>query len=118
MINYDVPVEKDHRTPAYETYLHRIGRSGRFGRKGAAFNLVTGEQASSNPSQVKETTCKRWLCTVGVLHFVLTAVFYLSQEKNVLNLISEYFKHEIPEVPYNDEDAFVNVLKEAGLTDG
>ena len=45
MINYDVPVEKDHRTPAYETYLHRIGRSGRFGRKGAAFNLVTGEQA-------------------------------------------------------------------------
>ena len=46
VINYDVPVEKDHRTPAYETYLHRIGRSGRFGRKGAAFNLVTGEQAS------------------------------------------------------------------------
>ena len=36
----------------------------------------------------------------------------------MLNLISEYFKHEIPEVPYNDEDAFVNVLKEAGLTDG
>jgi superfamily II DNA/RNA helicase len=47
VINYDVPVEKDHRTPAYETYLHRIGRSGRFGRKGAAFNLVTGEQVRS-----------------------------------------------------------------------
>lgn len=43
VINYDVPTEKDHRTPAFETYLHRIGRSGRFGRKGAAFNLVTGE---------------------------------------------------------------------------
>jgi hypothetical protein len=42
----------------------------------------------------------------------------LLQEKNVLNAISEYFKHEIPEVPNNDEDAFVNVLKEAGLTDG
>lgn len=44
VINYDVPVEKDWTTPAYETYLHRIGRSGRFGRKGAAFNLVSGEQ--------------------------------------------------------------------------
>lgn len=42
VINYDVPTEKDQRTPAYETYLHRIGRSGRFGRKGAAFNLTCG----------------------------------------------------------------------------
>lgn len=45
MINYDVPVERDSRKPAFETYLHRIGRSGRFGRRGAAFNLVTGSQA-------------------------------------------------------------------------
>ena len=40
------------------------------------------------------------------------------QEKQILDSISEYFKHEIPEVPYNDEDEFMNVLKEAGLTDG
>lgn len=46
MVNYDVPVERDGRLPAFETYLHRIGRSGRFGRKGAAFNLVTGAQVS------------------------------------------------------------------------
>lgn len=43
----NVPVERDLRTPAFETYLHRIGRSGRFGRKGAAFNLVTGETVRS-----------------------------------------------------------------------
>ena len=48
VINYDVPVEKDLSTPAYETYLHRIGRSGRFGRKGAAFNLVSGAKVSSS----------------------------------------------------------------------
>lgn len=41
-----VPVERDSITPAFETYLHRIGRSGRFGRKGAAFNLVTGAKVS------------------------------------------------------------------------
>jgi len=34
VINYDLPKEK-------ETYLHRIGRSGRFGRKGLAINFVT-----------------------------------------------------------------------------
>ena len=46
VINYDVPVERDQKTPGYETYLHRIGRSGRFGRKGAAFNLICGYEVS------------------------------------------------------------------------
>ena len=34
VINYDMPTN-------YENYLHRIGRSGRFGRKGVAINFVT-----------------------------------------------------------------------------
>ena len=34
VINYDLPVN-------IENYLHRIGRSGRFGRKGVAINFVT-----------------------------------------------------------------------------
>lgn len=52
VVNYDVPVERDSRKPAFETYLHRIGRSGRFGRRGAAFNLVNGAQVSlSNTCQ-------------------------------------------------------------------
>jgi ATP-dependent RNA helicase DDX19/DBP5 len=42
VINFDVPTERDFTKPAYETYLHRIGRSGRFGRRGVAFNLLTG----------------------------------------------------------------------------
>ena len=33
VINYDLPKEK-------ETYIHRIGRSGRYGRKGVAINLI------------------------------------------------------------------------------
>jgi ATP-dependent RNA helicase DDX19/DBP5 len=39
VVNYDVPIDKDGK-PDYETYLHRIGRTGRFGRKGTAINLV------------------------------------------------------------------------------
>lgn len=36
VINYDLPPIRKK-----ETYIHRIGRSGRFGRKGVAINLVT-----------------------------------------------------------------------------
>jgi ATP-dependent RNA helicase DDX19/DBP5 len=39
VVNYDVPVDKN-KQPDYETYLHRIGRTGRFGRKGTAISLV------------------------------------------------------------------------------
>ncbi|KAJ4724145.1 DEAD-box ATP-dependent RNA helicase [Melia azedarach] len=44
VINYDLPVKHENRTePDYEVYLHRIGRAGRFGRKGAVFNLLLGD---------------------------------------------------------------------------
>ncbi|KAF9402918.1 translation initiation factor eIF4A [Mortierella sp. AD011] len=36
VINYDIPTNK-------ENYIHRIGRGGRFGRKGVAINFVTAE---------------------------------------------------------------------------
>jgi len=36
VINYDLPANR-------ENYIHRIGRSGRFGRKGVAINFVTQE---------------------------------------------------------------------------
>lgn len=39
VINYDPPVDRD-QNPDFETYLHRIGRTGRFGRKGTAISLV------------------------------------------------------------------------------
>lgn len=39
VVNYDVPLDKDGHA-AYETYLHRIGRTGRFGRKGTAITLI------------------------------------------------------------------------------
>ena len=36
----------------------------------------------------------------------------------MLDAIQQYFQHDIPEVTYDDEDAFVDVLQQAGLTDG
>ena len=39
VINYDLPANK-------ENYIHRIGRGGRFGRKGVAINFVTTEDVA------------------------------------------------------------------------
>ncbi|XP_043695611.1 DEAD-box ATP-dependent RNA helicase 38-like isoform X2 [Telopea speciosissima] len=43
VVNYDLPVKHGTSEPDYEVYLHRIGRAGRFGRKGAVFNLLCGD---------------------------------------------------------------------------
>jgi len=40
VINFDLPVNR-------ENYIHRIGRSGRFGRKGVAINLITEDDAGA-----------------------------------------------------------------------
>lgn len=42
VINFDVPVDQDGR-PDVETYVHRIGRTGRFGRQGVSINFVHDE---------------------------------------------------------------------------
>ncbi|KAG0494988.1 hypothetical protein HPP92_005982 [Vanilla planifolia] len=45
VINYDLPFKHEYKSePDYEVYLHRIGRTGRFGRKGAAFNFLCTEK--------------------------------------------------------------------------
>lgn len=44
VVNYDVPVDKNGQ-PDFETYLHRIGRTGRFGRKGTAINLISDQKS-------------------------------------------------------------------------
>jgi len=40
VINFDLPTNHDTGKPDMETYLHRIGRTGRFGKKGIAINFV------------------------------------------------------------------------------
>jgi len=40
VINYDLPTNR-------ENYIHRIGRGGRFGRKGVAINFITSEDVRS-----------------------------------------------------------------------
>ena len=50
VINYDLPSK-------LENYLHRIGRSGRYGRRGVGINLVT------TPDQSRLTEIQRYYGT-------------------------------------------------------
>lgn len=40
VVNYDLPSDR-------ENYIHRIGRGGRFGRKGVAINFVTNNDVAT-----------------------------------------------------------------------
>lgn len=42
VVNYDLPTNPATRQVDFETYLHRIGRTGRFGKEGLAINFVDG----------------------------------------------------------------------------
>lgn len=60
VINYDLPQNM-------ENYLHRIGRSGRFGRKGVAINFVTNSDVRSMKdieryyhTQIEECSRSAW----------------------------------------------------------
>ncbi|XP_022710554.1 DEAD-box helicase Dbp80-like [Varroa jacobsoni] len=46
VVNYDLPLNREGQ-PDFETYLHRIGRTGRFGKTGVAINFI-------NPDDLKE----------------------------------------------------------------
>ncbi|KAI9002636.1 P-loop containing nucleoside triphosphate hydrolase protein [Gaertneriomyces semiglobifer] len=47
VINYDLPSNK-------ENYIHRIGRSGRFGRKGVSVNFVAAGQDASMLKEIEQ----------------------------------------------------------------
>jgi len=58
VINYELPVEfQNRRMPETETYMHRIGRTGRFGLRGIAISLVT-----DNEMPMLETIKKHYKC--------------------------------------------------------
>ncbi|CAI4225864.1 unnamed protein product [Auanema sp. JU1783] len=55
VINYDVPYYMDNREePDFETYIHRIGRTGRFGKSGIAINFVDTHQAYNMIKKIEQ----------------------------------------------------------------
>ncbi|XP_059903679.1 ATP-dependent RNA helicase DDX19A [Gadus macrocephalus] len=52
VVNFDLPVGRDGNSDN-ETYLHRIGRTGRFGKKGFAFNMVDSQETMDLIHQIE-----------------------------------------------------------------
>ncbi|KAH9945016.1 DEAD-domain-containing protein [Epithele typhae] len=66
VVNYDLPLmnERDHHNradsrPDIETYIHRIGRTGRFGRKGISINFVHDKATWQQMEQIESQTGKQ-----------------------------------------------------------
>ncbi|XP_071494297.1 ATP-dependent RNA helicase DDX19A-like [Diadema antillarum] len=53
VVNFDLPVDMDGRADC-ETYLHRIGRTGRFGKSGLAINFVDGARTMAVMEKIQE----------------------------------------------------------------
>mmetsp|Transcript_2492 Transcript_2492/g.7488 ORF Transcript_2492/g.7488 Transcript_2492/m.7488 type:complete len:215 (+) Transcript_2492:1627-2271(+) len=54
VINYDMPETDDKKGNGADTYLHRVGRAGRFGTKGLAITFVASETDSGVLNSVQE----------------------------------------------------------------
>ena len=52
VINYDLPTNR-------ENYIHRIGRGGRFGRKGLSINFVHDKQTWAHMEQIEAATGRK-----------------------------------------------------------
>uniref|UniRef100_A0A8C7M4L4 RNA helicase n=1 Tax=Oncorhynchus mykiss TaxID=8022 RepID=A0A8C7M4L4_ONCMY len=53
VINFDLPIDKDGNADN-ETYLHRIGRTGRFGKRGLAVNMIDSKHSMNILNQIEE----------------------------------------------------------------
>merc|ERR1711908_54851 len=67
VINYDMPDDSD-------SYLHRVGRAGRFGTKGLAITFITSEEDSNVLNQVQE----RFEVKVGELPDQIDVTSYIN----------------------------------------
>jgi ATP-dependent RNA helicase DDX19/DBP5 len=53
VVNFDLPVDMARKADC-ETYLHRIGRTGRFGKAGLAINIVDGPETLAVLKQIED----------------------------------------------------------------
>lgn len=63
IVNYDLPMIKGGYEPDLDVYLHRSGRTGRFGRKGITLNMIDSDRSFQTLKQIQ----KHWDVTIDKL---------------------------------------------------
>jgi ATP-dependent RNA helicase UAP56/SUB2 len=85
VFNYDMPENSD-------SYLHRVGRAGRFGTKGLAISFVSGDE----DKKVLEDVQKRFEVKIGELPTTIDSASY-SKSTHPLIFASEQLSPCAPE---------------------
>lgn len=79
VVNYDLP-EMNGEADC-ETYLHRIGRTGRFGKTGNAINIVDGEKAHKLLKQIEKHFGKVFSLSLSLLHVISYRRVFITWEQ-------------------------------------
>ena len=107
VINYDIPETPDRR-PDYETYLHRIGRTGRFGRTGAALSFVHDKRSWNHLMEI----CKHF----GTEPTRLDTSDWEAVEKMLKNVMKNS-RNAMPKMGKSEGGGGGNAGPEAGMAD-
>ena len=93
VINYDLPSNR-------ENYIHRIGRSGRFGRKGVAINFVTSEDVRI----LRDIECEYFPTLLSLTYITLTniSVLFDSDRRDAYERCRPYHL----EIIHGDDNAY------------
>ena len=95
VVNFDLPWKEEvpnsrRWIPDFETYLHRIGRTGRFGRAGLAINFVSNERDMDTIRQFEKyfsrSTESPMVCVHGRSTWAFMLIFVLLIEREIHQL--------------------------------
>lgn len=88
VINYDLPASR-------ENYIHRIGRGGRFGRKGVAINFVTADDVRMmrEIEQFYSTQIEEMPMNVAGTHRILLSTLKETNRSQISSKLNQRFRH-------------------------
>lgn len=101
VFNFDIPSDP-------EIYIHRIGRTGRAGKEGAAYSFAC------NAAQVRLMRSLSQFAKCPILQQPIPSVKELEEEQRAAFL--QNIKEEMSAAPAEDFSAFLSALEEDGLT--
>ena len=97
VINYDLPQDA-------ESYVHRIGRTGRAGREGVAYTLVTAREYMTLKQIERTTKCKVKRKEIPTIDDIFEAKYKNMIERVNEALAGEDYKKFVPMVQELDEE--------------